>query len=200
MKVKIDVKNLNLWYGEKQALFNINMPIYENKITALIGPSGCGKSTLLKKLTGADVEINSYPFTTKGINVGYMEEIQMVDTPGLLDRPLYERNDIELQAILALNYLANLVLFIVDASEFCGYTIDEQLNLLKEIKELFKVPIVVAINKVDLVNEKRIKEIEDKLKDIEVKAIYKISADKGIGLEELKKGIKKLALELYSAK
>ena len=50
MKVKIDVKNLNLWYGEKQALFNINMPIYENKITALIGPSGCGKSTFLRCL------------------------------------------------------------------------------------------------------------------------------------------------------
>ncbi|XRP96400.1 phosphate ABC transporter ATP-binding protein PstB [Methanocaldococcus sp. 16A] len=50
MKVKMEAKNLNLWYGEKQALFNINMPIYENKITALIGPSGCGKSTFLRCL------------------------------------------------------------------------------------------------------------------------------------------------------
>ena len=41
-KVKMETKNLNLWYGEKQALFDINIPIYENKITALIGPSGCG--------------------------------------------------------------------------------------------------------------------------------------------------------------
>lgn len=46
----INVKNLSLWYGEKQALFNINMPIAKNKITALIGPSGCGKSTLLKTM------------------------------------------------------------------------------------------------------------------------------------------------------
>jgi phosphate transport system ATP-binding protein len=46
----ISVRNLNLWYGEKQALFDINMPIVRNKITALIGPSGCGKSTLLKTL------------------------------------------------------------------------------------------------------------------------------------------------------
>ena len=46
----MEAKNLNLWYGEKQALFNINMPIYENKITALIGPSGCGKSTFLRCL------------------------------------------------------------------------------------------------------------------------------------------------------
>lgn len=46
----INVKNLRLWYGDKQALFDINMPIARNKITALIGPSGCGKSTLLKTL------------------------------------------------------------------------------------------------------------------------------------------------------
>jgi phosphate transport system ATP-binding protein len=47
-KTKIDVKDLNLWYGENHALHQINMPIYENKITALIGPSGCGKSTFLR--------------------------------------------------------------------------------------------------------------------------------------------------------
>jgi phosphate transport system ATP-binding protein len=49
-KVKMETKNLNLWYGEKQALFDINLPIYDNKITALIGPSGCGKSTFLRCL------------------------------------------------------------------------------------------------------------------------------------------------------
>jgi phosphate transport system ATP-binding protein len=45
---KIESKNLNLWYGEKQALKDINIGIDENKITALIGPSGCGKSTFLR--------------------------------------------------------------------------------------------------------------------------------------------------------
>ncbi|ACV24726.1 phosphate ABC transporter ATP-binding protein PstB [Methanocaldococcus fervens] len=49
-KIKMETKNLNLWYGEKQALFDINLPIYEKKITALIGPSGCGKSTFLRCL------------------------------------------------------------------------------------------------------------------------------------------------------
>ena len=46
----INVNNLNLWYGNHQALKNINMAIEKNKITAFIGPSGCGKSTLLKCL------------------------------------------------------------------------------------------------------------------------------------------------------
>ena len=44
------VNNLNLYYGEKQALFDVNMEIEERSITALIGPSGCGKSTFLRVL------------------------------------------------------------------------------------------------------------------------------------------------------
>ena len=46
----ISVKNLNLWYGAHQALYDINLDIPEKSITALIGPSGCGKSTFLKTL------------------------------------------------------------------------------------------------------------------------------------------------------
>lgn len=46
----ISVKSLNLWYGEHQALKDINIEIERNSITALIGPSGCGKSTFLKTL------------------------------------------------------------------------------------------------------------------------------------------------------
>lgn len=44
----INVRNLNLWYGETQALRNITMPIAHQKVTSLIGPSGCGKSTLIR--------------------------------------------------------------------------------------------------------------------------------------------------------
>lgn len=48
--VVYDTQNLNLWYGQDQALKNINLSIYENEVTAIIGPSGCGKSTFLKTL------------------------------------------------------------------------------------------------------------------------------------------------------
>ena len=47
---KIEVKNLDLFYGKFQALKAVNMPVQKNMITALIGPSGCGKSTLLRSL------------------------------------------------------------------------------------------------------------------------------------------------------
>ncbi|WP_067837245.1 phosphate ABC transporter ATP-binding protein PstB [Amphibacillus sediminis] len=49
-EVVYDTEDLNLWYGNKHALKNINLPIYEKEVTAIIGPSGCGKSTYLKTL------------------------------------------------------------------------------------------------------------------------------------------------------
>jgi phosphate ABC transporter, ATP-binding protein len=48
LKTRMEVKSLNFYYGSNQALKNINMPIYDRKVTALIGPSGCGKTTLLR--------------------------------------------------------------------------------------------------------------------------------------------------------
>src|SRR3954470_13307381 len=47
---KISVKDLNLFYGDKQALYDVSLDIEEKKVTALIGPSGCGKSTFLRAL------------------------------------------------------------------------------------------------------------------------------------------------------
>jgi phosphate transport system ATP-binding protein len=46
----LDIEDFNLWYGDKQALFDINMILPKGKVTALIGPSGCGKSTLLRSV------------------------------------------------------------------------------------------------------------------------------------------------------
>src|SRR5690606_37908887 len=47
-RTKIEVKNLNFYYGKFHALRNVSMPIQKNRITAFIGTSGCGKSTLLR--------------------------------------------------------------------------------------------------------------------------------------------------------
>ena len=57
-KTKISTRNLNLYYGENHALKNINLDLYEHKITAFIGPSGCGKSTLGRCL------VNLHPITS----------------------------------------------------------------------------------------------------------------------------------------
>ena len=62
-EVKMSVKDLDLYYGQKQALKNINMDIHSNAITALIGPSGCGKSTFLKTLNRMNDLIDNVKIT-----------------------------------------------------------------------------------------------------------------------------------------
>ncbi len=62
-KNKIEIKNLNLWYGDKQALIGNNINIKENKVTALIGPSGCGKSTFIRCINRMNDLIDSVRIT-----------------------------------------------------------------------------------------------------------------------------------------
>jgi nucleolar GTP-binding protein len=75
---------------------------------------------------------------------------QVIDTPGILDHPLEERNTIEMQAITALAHLTCSVLYFVDISEQCGYTIEQQCSLFRSIQPLFaNKQLIVVVNKVD---------------------------------------------------
>ena len=61
--VKMEVIGLNVWYGDKHALKNVSLPIFEKRVTALIGPSGCGKTTLLRALNRTNEMIPSARMT-----------------------------------------------------------------------------------------------------------------------------------------
>ena len=63
--------------------------------------------------------------------------VQVVDTPGILDHPLEERNTIEMQAITALAHLRAAVLYVMDVSEQCGHNLEQQLELFNSIRPLF---------------------------------------------------------------
>lgn len=133
-----------------------------NTRTLLIcGFPNVGKSSFLNKVTNADVEVQPYAFTTKSLYVGHTDykylRWQVVDTPGILDHALEERNTIEMQAITAMAHLRASILYIMDVSEQCGYSIEEQVKLFNNIKALFvNKPLILVANKVDI---KKIEEL-----------------------------------------
>ncbi len=132
------------------------------------GYPNVGKSSFMNKVTRADVEVQPYAFTTKSIYVGHTDykylRWQVLDTPGILDRPLDERNTIEMQSITALAHLRAVVLYVVDISEQCGFTIKQQSDLFHSIAPLFaNKPLVVALNKTDVVKVEELKESDREL-------------------------------------
>ncbi|XP_019363715.1 PREDICTED: nucleolar GTP-binding protein 1 isoform X2 [Gavialis gangeticus] len=134
----------------------------------LCGYPNVGKSSFINKVTRADVEVQPYAFTTKSLFVGHMDykylRWQVVDTPGILDHPLEERNTIEMQAITALAHLRAAVLYVMDVSEQCGHSLEEQLELFRNIKPLFaNKPLIIVANKCDV---KRISELPEENKNI----------------------------------
>lgn len=128
--------------------------IDEGPAIVVAGYPNVGKSSFVALVSSAKPEIASYPFTTKGLAVGHFTRegirFQVIDTPGLLDRPLEERNEIELQAISALKHVGKVILYVIDPSETCGYSLEKQMHLLEEIKNRFTVPFLVVANKKDI--------------------------------------------------
>lgn len=86
------------------------------------------KSSFINKITLADVEVQSYAFTTKSLYVGHTDykymRWQVLDTPGISEHPLDERNVIEVHSITALAHLRACALYVLDPSQQCGHTID----------------------------------------------------------------------------
>jgi nucleolar GTP-binding protein len=133
------------------------LPKIDPELTTIVvaGYPNVGKSLFVKNISSGKPTVAMYPFTTTQLNLGHMQidnqRIQIIDTPGLLDHSFDKRNAIEHQAIMALRYLANLIIFILDPSEYCGYTLEDQYKLLEDIRKLFpEVKLLLIENKVDV--------------------------------------------------
>lgn len=151
-KVKKDLDVLAKARAALQALPDVDL---ELGTLVVAGFPNVGKSSVIRRISTAKPAIAPYPFTTKGINVGHIvvkrRTYQVIDTPGLLDRPMEERNPIERQAILALTHLADAVVFLLDPTGHAGYPAERQERLLEEVRKEFKgVPLLVYESKSDI--------------------------------------------------
>ncbi|KAI0665810.1 nucleolar GTP-binding protein 1-domain-containing protein [Trametes maxima] len=114
------------------------------------------ESSFINKVTRGDVDVQPYVFTTKSLFVGHLDHRcmrwQVIVTPRILDHPL-EMINIEMQSITALVHLKVCILYFMDLSEQCGYSVEAQCQLFHSIKPLFaNKPCVLVINKGDIVH------------------------------------------------
>lgn len=144
-----------------------------NTRTLLIcGYPNVGKSSFLKSITRADVDVQPYAFTTKSLFVGHFDykylRFQAIDTPGVLDHPLEEMNTIEMQSITAIAHLRSAILYFMDLSEQCGYSVQAQISLFNSIRPLFANKLVfLVVNKTDIMKPEDLSaELQKELSDL----------------------------------
>lgn len=145
MKIKAKSKNLNLFYGEKQALRNINMDIHNKKITALIGPSGCGKSTFLRCFNRMNELIECVKITGQIMvdheNI-YSKEIDEIEVRKRIGMVFQQPNPF-LKSIYENISYAPLVHKMVKKGSECDELVEDSLKkagLFEEVKDKLKSP------------------------------------------------------------
>jgi len=174
--IKKQSDNLDYLNSIRGKLREIPSIDYTTPCVVCAGAPNVGKSSIVKEIsTKKNIEVQEYPFTTKKLILGHINierrfdtiQIQIMDSPGILDRPISERNNIEKQAILALRLISDLILFIFDPTPACGYNIESQINLFNEIKDKFiqreNIEIVIIFNKMDLASDSEINHLRDRL-------------------------------------
>lgn len=179
---------------------------FESPIIVIAGMPQVGKSTLVNRISSAKPAIAPFPFTTKDIILGHTEiqgiRVQIVDTPGILDRPFNELNPIERKAYIAAKHLAHGILFLLDPSEDFYYGVNSQINLLSNIVNDFgRDNIIVAINKIDRNTSERVNAIEEMIKRrFNGIPVRRISALNGVNVHEVLNEAFKIALRNLSIK
>ncbi|MEE0489097.1 NOG1 family protein, partial [Methanosphaera stadtmanae] len=166
-RIEDELDFLDFCKRELKNMPNINFDAIR---VVIAGFPNVGKSTLLNNITDASPKVANYPFTTQGLQIGNYElgykKYQIIDTPGLLDRSINDMNEIELNAIAALEHLGNIIIYIFDPSETSGFLMENQYLLYAEIKKVFETQMICLFNKTDLLEDDSvIEEYSQKIDD-----------------------------------
>ncbi len=146
-------------------IFLSDLPAIDPSLPTVIvaGPPSSGKSTFVRSVSRAKPKVASYPFTTREIHVGHSfigdVKVQVIDTPGILDRPIEEMNPIERKAAAALTEIGGVVLFLLDPSDDAYMELPRQVGLARSVRKIASnKPLLVAVNKADIAPKENLKE------------------------------------------
>lgn len=167
-------------------------PCVEEGVVSIVvcGMPQTGKSTLVSRISTAKPETSPFPFTTKRVIMGHFEiggaRAAVIDTPGILDRPLDEMNEIERRAVAAIRHLAGSAIFLIDPRRGSYYSLEQQIRVLEGVEKILgRGRIVVGINKKDIASEEEISRSTGILRQMGWERVHVISALRGEGLEDL---------------
>ena len=159
-KQNILSSSLNHLIGIQKDLRSIPMVELATPTVVLVGAPNVGKSSIVRAVSSGTPEVNNYPFTTRGVTIGHISEpernlrFQVMDTPGLLDRPEDERNEMERLTFASLAHLPTAVIFVIDATGLSGErlsSVQAQLNVRNYLRSRFpKRPWLDVVSKSDL--------------------------------------------------
>ena len=176
----LNIENLKCGFGKHEILHGISLTIPKGQITAIVGQSGCGKTTLFNALTGSNQFVGNWPGVTVEKKEGKLKghkDVVIMDLPGI-----YSLSPYTLEEVVARNYLIgdrpDAILNIVD-----GTNIERNLYLSTQLMEL-GIPVIMAINMMDLVEKNGDKIHIDKLSKKLGCEVVEISALKGTGIQK----------------
>lgn len=129
----------------------------------LVGSPNVGKSSLVRAISSGVPEVADYAFTTRSVSIGHIATetegqrehrlIQVIDTPGLLDRPVAARNDMEKLTFSSMAHIPSVVLFVLDPTGLSGpkSTLKMQMSIRQTLRSQFPVrPWVDVVTKSDV--------------------------------------------------
>lgn len=167
----------------------------------LVGAPNVGKSSIVRAISTGTPEVNNYPFTTRGMTLGHLQyedwvegQCQVMDTPGVLNRPDEERNEMESLTLASMLHLPTAVMFVLDLTGNSGAlsSIENQIQIRNGLRARFpKRPWVDVISKADLPMDQ-----EDPAVARAPAGALKVSVADGTGLAELEARVKEMLLDV----